>query len=169
VLFTTIGIFYFNTGGYDEGGPMTNGLYSFVDLVANWTSLFAFGCIVLATIGALRNRRTKKIKTGNMAHFKLFGYTSVCIVVVGFLFIFASTFGNLILTSMYTAQGISMINHVGGLSYHDWDLTMTSLIGAILTVVTLVIFLATMFVPASVMARVDRGQIINKHVQRVKK
>jgi hypothetical protein len=101
-----------------------------------------------------------------MAHFKLFGYVSVSIVVVGFLFIFASTFGNLILTSTYAAQGIGMGDDTNG---YSWSETMTKLIGAILTVVTLVIFLATMFVPASVMARVDRGQIINKHIQRVKK
>jgi hypothetical protein len=51
----------------------------------------------------------------------------------------------------------------------DWNLTMTNFIGSILTVVTLAIFLGTMFIPASVMARLDADQISNKRIRRVKR
>jgi hypothetical protein len=167
VVFTVIGIFYFNTSEYNEGSDMVNKLYSFVDLVANWTSLFAFGCIVLATIGALRNRHTRKIKTDNVGHFKLFGYTSVLIVTTGFLFVFASAFGNLILVSSYAADGINMgqLHTNDGVSYfydYSWSETITNLIGSILTVVTLVIFLGTMFIPASVMSKIDANKRLHK-------
>ncbi|TCG11517.1 APC family permease [Mycoplasma todarodis] len=65
VIFACVGAYaYKDTVGYQGqyGYYKTASLYSFVDLLTNWSSLLVFGVIVFSIVGALINRKTNKIK-----------------------------------------------------------------------------------------------------------
>lgn len=58
-------------------GAGVGALYTFCDVMANWTALFAFLFIVLAIAGGLRNRKTNKIKTEKSKLFVPFAILTV--------------------------------------------------------------------------------------------
>ncbi len=113
-------------------------LYSFVDLMANWTSALVFGCIVISIIGALRNRKTKKNKTANDKNFVWAAYVTIVIVCFSLLMILIETFVNLALVCSYYLKGM-----------YEGDTGIQNLVSAIMTIVILILFLTIMFVPCS--------------------
>ncbi|WP_029513761.1 APC family permease [Mycoplasmopsis primatum] len=86
LIFTVIGALgYLDTSdyglGYDPTGAMAK-LYSFADLMANWTALFTFGFIAAAIYGGIKNRKTNKIEIANKK--KYFIPTAwVSVIIVG--------------------------------------------------------------------------------------
>lgn len=64
ILFSIIGgLGYVNSSGYsDSYGTGVAQLYSFADLMANWTSVIAFAFIVISIFGGIKNRKTNKVK-----------------------------------------------------------------------------------------------------------
>ncbi len=128
---------YFGLGiGYT---PATSKLYSFVDLMANWTSVLAFACIVVGIIGALRNKKTKKIKTCNDKNFNWTSWVTIIIVGYSLVMIVIQTFTNLGLVLYYVANNM----------YDDQTIKIESLVGTVMTVVVLFLFLGLMFIPTS--------------------
>lgn len=123
-------------------------LYSFVDLMANWTSVLAFACIVVAIIGAIRNIKTKKVKTVNDKNFKWASWVTILIVGISLLLIVIQTFANLGLVSYYFSNNM----------YDTQEDAIISLVAVIMTVVVLLGFILIMFIPTK-----DRGR---KHVNK---
>ncbi|AAT27708.1 APC family permease [[Mycoplasma] mobile] len=79
--------------------PEVNNLFSMVDLMANWASLFAFVYIGAAIIGAIINRKTKKIEVKKSKFFLIAAWTSAIVVNLGMLFVFIGAFSNLIMVA----------------------------------------------------------------------
>ncbi len=103
VLFSLIGaLAYFDLGHYGGQGGFTfigndshvAGLYSIIDLISNWTSVFIFGAIVVSVIGGLINRKTKKIEVKKSKLFVPCAIISSIISGVGILFVFIDTFAD---------------------------------------------------------------------------
>jgi uncharacterized membrane protein (UPF0182 family) len=121
---------------------------SFVDLMANWTSLLAFACIVFAMIGALINRKTNRIKTDRKKSFIPAAYISIVIVGVGLIFVIVQSFANLGLVLHYAS--------VGKYGTHT-DVKIDNIVGSVLTVFTLLAFVAIMFIPAFIKCHNKKG------------
>lgn len=132
---------YIDTNGYmasqTKFNEHTARMYSFVDLMANWTSVIVFGCIVMSIVGALVNTKTKKIKTANDKNFKWASWVTIVVVGISLLMVVVQTFANLGLVTSYVING----------KYEDKSIQTESLVGVIMTVVMLFLFLAIMFIP----------------------
>lgn len=61
-------------------GTGVGGLYTFCDLISNWSALFVFSFIILAIVGGLKNRKTKKVKTNNFKYFKPFAILAILLI-----------------------------------------------------------------------------------------
>ncbi|MGL4768857.1 MAG: APC family permease [Mycoplasmoidaceae bacterium] len=86
VLFSIIGTFaYIPSSFYSQYGTGMDRLMSFADLIANWTSLFAFSFITLAIFGCLKNRKTKTINTDQKKYFVPMAISAI--IIVGFIFL----------------------------------------------------------------------------------
>ncbi len=141
LLCTLVGsLCYIDTNAYQASNIGLNvhvcKLYSFVDLMANWTSALVFGCIVISIIGALRNRKTNKIKTANDKNFVWAAYATTIIVCFSLLMILIETFVNLGLVCSYYSKGM-----------YEGDAGNQNLVSAIMTVVVLFVFLVIMLSP----------------------
>ncbi|WP_027121836.1 APC family permease [[Mycoplasma] imitans] len=77
VIFSVIGGLGYIDNGYSDldYGTGVGKIYSFSDLMANWTSVIAFVYIVVAIMGGLANRRSNRIKVNKS---KLFVPSAIC-------------------------------------------------------------------------------------------
>lgn len=135
--------------GYDLGGTIgsCNSLYSFCDLMANWTSIFAFLCIVFATVGAMINRKTNKIKVAKVKGFWFCSIVSIIIIGVAILFIIVATITDIVLIATVWERDA------------DW---FNNMLGAIMTLVMLVIFVAACCVPSSIEMHKEKKLHLNR-------
>lgn len=130
--------------GYNKGVASNgdlNSLYSFCDLMANWTSILVFLCIVVATIGCLKNRKTNKVKVIRAKGFVPCAIISTIIIGLAIVFILSSTFGNIAL--VYTRGG-----------------TGEEKLGAIMTLVVLVLFVLICIIPSAIEMKKEKGKPI---------
>ena len=140
VLFTLIGALAFeNTGGYPEYGSGMASLYSFCDIVANWTAVFAFAFITAAIYGGIRNRKTQKIETQKYKNFMPYAITAVAIMSVT-LFV---TVLNPIIDLMLIYVSNANIDQEG-------------LLGRIMLIIVLILFIAIMFVPTIIEDKINK-------------
>lgn len=141
ILFSVIGgLAYFPSPSYSDNGvslydgPGYNSmirLLSFADLMATWTSLFAFAFIALAIFGGLRNRKTQKIKTVKFKYFVFSAWASLIIVGLSLIFSVAQPFVDL---------GLIVSNSINDDNYTEY-------VGTIILCVLLIIFALICFVP----------------------
>ncbi|WP_052663555.1 APC family permease [[Mycoplasma] testudinis] len=83
IVFTIIGgLGYIQSDSYAGYGIGLDRLYNFADLMATWTSVFAFSFIAASIYGGLKNRKTKKIITDQKSYFKPMAIISVIIVTI---------------------------------------------------------------------------------------
>lgn len=128
--------------GYDIGSSKIgnlNALYSFTDLMANWTSILVFLCIVLATVGCLKNRRTNKVKVTKIKGFVPCAIVSITLIGLAILFIFAASFGDIVL--VYTRQA-----------------AFDQQIGAIMKLVVLALFILICAIPSAYEAHQEKNR-----------
>ncbi|MGL4616691.1 MAG: APC family permease [Mycoplasmoidaceae bacterium] len=133
ILFSIIGALGFeDTVGYgdDYYGSKMGALYSFCDIVANWTAVFAFAFIVAAIFGGIRNRKTKKIETQKYKNFMPFAIISVLIMSITLFFTVLTPIIDLMLIYI-----------------PDANISSEGLLGRIMLVVVLILFFAIMFIP----------------------
>lgn len=116
-----------------------NNLYSFCDLMANWTSIIVFLCIVFATIGCMKNRKTNKVRVSQVKGFMPCAIISTCLISLAIVFIVASTFGNI------------------GLVYTR-DATFDEKVGAITTLGVLILFVLMCVIPSSIEMHREKGK-----------
>ncbi|MBQ0045736.1 MAG: APC family permease [Mycoplasma sp.] len=134
--------------GYDKvtGIGSCNSLYSFCDLMANWTSIFAFLCIVFATIGAMINRKTNKIKVTKAKGFWFCSIVSVIVISIAILFIVVASVADIAIIAGW-AKDIVPDSVQDGYHQLDWN---RDILGAIMTLVMLGVFVAACCVPSSI-------------------
>jgi len=168
VLFTIIGaLAYSDTGGYagselipiaggktligydSDGSGHISTLYSFCDLMANWTSIIAFLCIVFAIVGAMKNRKTNAVKVVKVKGFMPCSIVAVIVIGIAMAFIVASTIGNIPIVVGWKADI--------GATYSEaaWR---TDMLGAIMTLVMLFIFLAVCCIPSLVEMKKEKSR-----------
>lgn len=80
IIFSLIGALAYINNGYSGYGSNMGELYSFADLMGTWTSVFAFGYIGMAIYGALKNKKSQKIKIANPK--KYFKWTAITSIVI---------------------------------------------------------------------------------------
>lgn len=136
--------------GYDivEGGHC-NSLYSFCDLMANWTSIFAFLCVVFATIGAMINRKTNKVKVTKVRGFWFCSIVSTVVICVAVLFIVAATIADIAIVVGWSKDIGNVIPGYEKTGYlqSDWN---KDILGAVMTLVVLFIFIGICCIPSSI-------------------
>lgn len=108
---------------------------SFADLIGSWTALFNFVFIALAVLGAIRNRKTKRVQVEQYKHFVWTGYFSSIVILTALIFSALQPFIDLIILST---------------NYGGWDKTMASAqrqdaIAQLLTCLLLFAFLGASF------------------------
>jgi hypothetical protein len=96
LLATLIGCFFINTSIYTEySSDRLCSLYSFIDLTANWTSLFAFLIIVMSLIGGLRNRKTKEVTVTKSKYFYVPAIITTVIIFTSVVMEIVKSVGNI--------------------------------------------------------------------------
>ena len=135
--------------GYDVGGGSLNRLYSFVDLMANWTSIIVFLFVLLPIAGALINRHTKKIKVQQCRSFIPSAWVCLIIIGLGMAFIIVSSFANIVIVASWAKDiGNNIINSSGNLELYSQDAWNVEMLGAIMTLVVLVVFIFICTIPS---------------------
>ena len=157
IIFTIIGSYgYLDANGYGTtemyniaGAQLANNgyginnnneinkLYSFVDLVGNWTSIITFIYIIIAMIGCIKNRKTNKIAVKKDKLFVPCAYVSIAIIGLGVLFVIISAFANIGLVANWKITE----------NYTEDD-HFKDMIGAIMTLVMLFVFVGGCTIPA---------------------
>ncbi|WP_353426093.1 APC family permease [Mycoplasmoides gallisepticum] len=106
-------------------------IYSFSDLMANWTSVIAFVYIVIAIMGGLANRKTNKIKVNKS---KIFVPSAVCAI-----------FTMVVSVSLTFFQPIADALLLYNIPFNDQYKNVY--ISRVLLVLVLFVFLFIMFIP----------------------
>lgn len=131
--------------GYDSlTGNHLSSLYSFCDLMANWTGIIIFLCLVFALIGGIINRKTNKIKVNKVKGFLFCSYLASVVIIISMVFILATTIGNIPLAFSWKSD---IGKQIGDVTYEkvDW---LNDVIGSIITLVVLIIFVIICCVPS---------------------
>lgn len=161
ILGTIIGCFGFmDASGYGEAyGNDLAKLYSFCDLMANWTSILVFGLIVIAMIGGLVNRKTNKIKTNHVRGFKTCTIISASIILLSIAYLVVSVFVNIaIIASWKNDIGLD----IGTIAKHhiytelEWINDITA---AIVSLGVLIVFICGSMLPAWIITRKENKRI----------
>ena len=141
--------------GYDStSSGACNGLYSFCDLMANWTSIIAFLCVVFATVGAMKNRKTNKVQVRKAKGFWACSIISTIVISVACLFIVVAAIADVAIVAGWHKD-------IGeGYSQSDWN---KDILGAIMTLVMLFVFVAVCCIPSSIeMHKEKKAFLANK-------
>jgi len=156
--------------GYDIDGIANslNELYSFVDLMANWTSILVFLCVLFPMAGCLMNRKTKKIDVKPVKGFVPTTWVSLIIIGLGMTFVIVSAFANVIIVAGWAKDIGHIIISPSGEQVHyyqeEWNVEM---LGAIMTLVVLAIFLCICTIPS--IFEVRRDKAIARGEKRIKR
>lgn len=116
---------------YNYGTGMAK-LYSFCDLMANWTSLFTFAFITVSIYGGLRNRKTHKVEVKETKLFKPFAILAIITMIFPLFFNVFQPIADLFF--LFRINDLGTSNHV-------------VLVSRILTVVVLLLYFAFTFLP----------------------
>lgn len=71
-------------------------LYTFTEMISNWSALFVFLFIVCGVVGAIKNRKTHKVKVKEFKYFKPMAWISVITISIPIVLTVAEPFVNLI-------------------------------------------------------------------------
>lgn len=155
IIFCIIGgLGYINTSGYGFFGSGMQSLYSFCDLNSTWTSVGAFAFISIAIFGALRNRKTEKVKTMQTKGFVPLGWIAVFLVMASVVFTIAVPIFDFLLIGQLNKTQVE----ANGLVFSD------VIVSRVMTIVTLIIYVALSY---GLVPFVDRKNI--KHHGSMKK
>ena len=149
--------------GYDLNNTIhqLDNLYSFVDLMANWTSILVFLCVLFPIAGALINRRTHKIKVNPTKGFTITAWISLIIIGLGMAFVIISTFANIAIIGTWSKDIGKTIDG----DIYTKELWNRDLLGSIMTLIVLILFLMICIIPS--IFEVKREKLIDKGNKRI--
>lgn len=155
IIFCIIGAMgYVNSSDYNSYyGNKVSEMYSFADLMATWTSVMAFAFILFSIIGAMKNRKTNKVKVQKS---KFFYPMAIISVITMSLPIFMTYFGPI-------ADLFMLFRIPQDSSGYISDI----LVPRIMSVVVLILFLSLMIIPTLIedyrlkyfYGSIDKGEI----------
>ena len=131
------------TTGYGDKHLAT--LYSFTDLMGNWTSVFAFGFIVTAMIGGIVNRNSHKVKVNNVKGFYPCSIIATVIIGIGLLFIVIASIANVAIVASCKVDGTYTQEH--------WT---SDMVGVSVTLALLVVYSLITVVPSAVAVKNEK-------------
>ena len=147
-----------SVAGYDAFGNNLNQLYSFVDLMANWTSILVFLCVLFPMAGCLINRKTKKINVKPVSGFVPTTWIALIIIGLGMAFVVVSAFANVIITAGWSNDiGKSIIDSSGQPFIYTQEMWNTEMLGSAMTLVVLAIFLCICTIPSIFEVKRDKA------------
>ncbi|WP_232954207.1 amino acid permease [Mycoplasmopsis phocirhinis] len=130
-------------------------LYSFADLIANWITVFSFVFIALAVMGAIKNRKTNKIKIKNQKkYFLFFAYITVIFTGLAMLAQILVPIVDLFTTFSFDAQYYSIIKNVSLQSAKQEYISLV--VGRSMLVVVLLLFHILVFAVAPIENKVHQ-------------
>lgn len=131
-------------------------LYSFTDVLANWSSTLVFACIILPIVGGMIYRKKEKL---NSSYYKVKGYTTTSIITTIILLI-AVMF--IVITSIANIPLVISYHKDIGTNYtqQDWQF---QLIGSIVTLVALLVIVAVTTIPAAIKCNWEKQANKIKH------
>ena len=112
-------------------------LYSFTDLMGNWTSVFAFGFIIVAMIGGIINRKSHHVKVRNVKGFYPCSIIATVIIGIGLVFIVITSIANIPIVAGRKSE----------MDYSEWR---DKMVGVSMTLVLLVAYGLITVVPSAV-------------------
>lgn len=113
IIFSIIGALgYINIYGSIYGAKSLGKLYSFCDLMATWTAVFAFLFVMLPIFGGLRNRHNNKIKIEKKKFFIPTAIISVVLISIVLLMLFLDSIVNVIFIFKYSFDNEEIIGRV---------------------------------------------------------
>ena len=147
-----------SVAGYDAFGNNLNQLYSFVDLMANWTSILVFLCVLFSMAGCLINRKTKKVSVKPVNGFVSTTWIGLIIIGLGMVFVVVSAFANVIITAGWSNDiGKSIIDSSGQQFIYTQEMWNTEMLGSAMTLVVLAIFLCICTIPSIFEVKRDKA------------
>ena len=147
-----------SVAGYDAFGNNLNQLYSFVDLMANWTSILVFLCVLFPMAGCLINRKTKKVSVKPVNGFVPTTWIALIIIGLGMAFVVVSAFANVIITAGWSNDiGKSIIDSSGQPFIYTQEMWNTEMLGSSMTLVVLAIFLCICTIPSIFEVKRDKA------------
>ncbi len=111
-------------------GTGVGSLYTFNDVVSNWSALFIFLFITIAIFGGIKNKKTKKVKTSNSKYFMPFAVLAVVLISICLIMGLLEPFINLFL-----------LYRIDVSANHD------ILVSRIMTVIVLFVYIAIILLP----------------------
>lgn len=136
LLFSMIGgLSYLPDGYLLDGNSTVDGigfnstarLFTFSDLMSNWTAIFAFSFIIIALGGCYRNRKTKKVDVIENKYFK--PTAIIAMIIVGL---------SMLLTTIQPFVELGLIHQ---------DTSTSDIISKVMLLVTLFVFLGFTIIP----------------------
>ncbi|MEG0879202.1 MAG: APC family permease [Malacoplasma sp.] len=143
ILFTIIGaLAYIDNYTFtdDAGALVTYGtgmgsLYTFADLMANWTALLAFAFIALPIYGGVKNRWTKKVETQQNKYFVPMGIIAVSLIGITLLMQTIAPIFDILMLIGVSASGANV------------PISTSEVVGRSMLIVVLVLFIGILFAP----------------------
>ncbi|MEA4115453.1 hypothetical protein VBM87_01485 [Mycoplasma sp. 744] len=118
-------------------------LYSFADLMANWTALFTFAFIGCAIYGAIKNKKTNRIKINQtVPHFMFWAISALVLIFVSLL--------------ISTIIPIIDLFLLIGIKDKTTDAFSTLLISRLMLVIVLGIYAALCFIPSIIQDAINK-------------
>ncbi|UUM19484.1 APC family permease [Mycoplasma sp. 1018B] len=162
ILFTIIGALGYSLTNsayeiYSNDTMKTMGkLYSFADLMANWTALFTFGFIGFAIYGALKNKKTNKIEIPQkVKFFKLWAVSAIILILLSLAVTMLVPIIDLILLGDFSETAYLAAN-TGKTASDAKEFFQTELISRIMLVIVLGIFIALCFAPSAIQDAINK-------------
>lgn len=140
ILFCIIGgLGYLDATGYGSTyGTGAAKMYSFADLMGNWTAVLAFSFIILAIAGALRNRKTNHVIVVRTKAFVPMAYTACVLMTFPIFMTFFAPIADLFMLYQIPVP-------IESNSYQEY--VSSALVPRLMSVIVLCLIVSLMFLP----------------------
>ena len=122
-------------------------LYSFTDLMGNWTSVFTFGFIVAAMVGGIMNRDSHHVKAKKVKGFYPCSIIATVIIGIGLVFVVISSIANVAIVAGWKIEGTY--------TYEHWK---SDMVGVSVTLALLVVYSLITVIPSAVAIHSEKLQ-----------
>lgn len=151
IVATIVGaLWYSDTAGYGVntyGEPHMAKLFSFTDLVATWTAVFAFAFVMASIYGGLRNRQKQTIAIQKQKYFIVMGLITVISISVVLIFLIAEPIIDLFLLIQLVKPNVTFNDSS---PIKGYNFTSEDILARTMKFLMLIVYLIIMFVPTIV-------------------
>jgi hypothetical protein len=140
IIFTTIGCFYLDA--YATYGKYTDNIYTFCDIIGNWSSLLMFVIIGMAILGGLiKKMKSNEKKDKSWYKFVIGAFVSIIFIAMALSYQTVECVYNLIIDSLNYSRNA----YEGYADNHEYFIQVV--IPQIIKIITFITFNAVIFLP----------------------